>query len=402
MTSVSALDPTPMVSDPSGLPARDYDVHGIVGIRLTGAGPSEISAVHRQLGVAPGAPQRPPDVTIRFVDRLEPAEPLYYLSGDTAFNDDAFLLTSGRSRRPVMALPFGSIGERSELVVARGTAPVPLLVPIVLLTALGKGYLPVHASAFVHDGTGTLIAGGASGGKTGTLLAFMDEGASFVGDDWILLAGDGETMWGLEAPIQVKEAYLQALPRYRERLDRRTRRRLAVMGALTSAEGWLPRWASGGASLPARGRARIRASLEARLVATAGATRLFGAASLRGSAPLHVACLARSKSTPGVAVQAATTEELVEALAPLLEHEWADLDRRYGLFRSAFPGRRNPLLEGRGARTREGLTRALAGKRTLTISYPSPAPVKDVYRTLAPWLVDRQRGDPEYRKEERP
>jgi hypothetical protein len=352
--------------------------------------------------VAPGALDGPPDITVRFVDRLELAEPLYFLSGDTAFSGDAFLLTSGRGRRPVMALPFASLGERCQLVVVRGTAPVPLLVPVVLLTALGKGFIPAHASAFVHQGTGTLFAGGASGGKTGTLLAFVDGGASFVGDDWILLARNGETMWGLEAPIQVKEAYLRALPRYRERLDGGTRRRLALTAALTAAEGRLPRGTARGTSLPARIRARIRASLEARLVATASATRLFEGASRLGSGPLHVACLARSKNTSGVEVRSVSGEEFVEGLAPLLEHEWGDLDRRYGLFRSAFPGQRNDLIEQRGALVREGLATALAGKRTLMISYPSPAPVKDVYRTLAPWLVDWKREDPDNRKEERP
>jgi len=381
--------------------AWDYDIHGIVGIRVLGGGDSEASTVRRQLGVEPARLERPPDITIRFVDRLDLSDPLCFLSGDAAFTENAFVLTVGRARRPVMSVPFTSLGERCELTVARGASSVPLLVPIVLLAALGKGYLPIHASAFIHRGTGTLIAGGASGGKTGTLMAFMDEGDTFVGDDWILLSADGKSMWGLEAPIQVKDAYLRALPRFRKRLDSRTRRRLRVTRALAGAERRWPR-GSGGGSLWTRIRSRVRAALEARLVTRVHPARLFGGQQCTGSGPLNVVCLARTKNTPGVELEAVAPKEIAERLAPLLEHEWSELDRSYALFRSAFPGRRNYLLERRGILMREGLRKALVRKRTLLISYPSPAPVKEVFRTLAPWLAGQLRLVDDRREGERP
>jgi len=381
--------------------AWDYDIHGIIGIRVLGGGDSEASTVQRQLGVEPRRLERPPDITIRFVERLDLSDPLCFLSGNAAFTENVFVLTAGRARRPVMSVPFTSLGERCELVVARGTSPVPLLVPIVLLTALGKGFLPVHASAFVHRGTGTLIAGGASGGKTGTLMAFMDEGATFVGDDWILLAADGKSMWGLEAPIQVKDAYLRALPRFRKRLNPRTLRRLRVTRVLAGAERRLPR-GSGAASLSARIRSRVRGALEARLVARVHPAQLFGDQQCSGSGSLNVLCLARTKNTPGVELESVAPREIADRLAPLLEHEWSDLDRSYALFRSAFPGSRNYLLERRGILMREGLRKALVRKRTLLISYPSPAPVKEVFRTLAPWLAGQLRIVDDRRGGERP
>jgi len=142
--------------------------------------------------------------------------------------------------------------------------------------------------------------------------------------------------------------------------------------------------------------------LEARLVTRVHPARLFGGQQCTGSGPLNVVCLARTKNTPGVELEAVAPQEIAERLAPLLEHEWSELDRSYALFRSAFPGRRNYLLERRGILMREGLRKALVRKRTLLISYPSPAPVKEVFRTLAPWLAGQLRLVDDRREGERP
>ena len=48
----------------------DFDLHGVVGIRLVGAATSEITAVGRQLGLAPSSLDREPDIVIKYLRRL--------------------------------------------------------------------------------------------------------------------------------------------------------------------------------------------------------------------------------------------------------------------------------------------------------------------------------------------
>src|SRR5438093_948145 len=75
----------------------DYDVHGLVGIRLLNAPPSAAAGVGRQLGLAPASLSLEPDLTIRFVDRLPNSSPVRYLGqDDVGFTDDAFLLLGDR------------------------------------------------------------------------------------------------------------------------------------------------------------------------------------------------------------------------------------------------------------------------------------------------------------------
>ena len=63
---------------------------------------------------------------------------------------------------------------------------------ILNFTLLSKDCVPLHASAFTHQGKGILLTGWSKGGKTEALLAFAQHGARYVGDEWIILSGDGE------------------------------------------------------------------------------------------------------------------------------------------------------------------------------------------------------------------
>ena len=133
----------------------DYDLHGIVGVRLVGADAAEASAVDRQLGGMRGALRRAPDVVVRFVDRVEVAGPVRLLgAGEAGFGADAFLLLRGRRKaRARVRIDVDRIGERCEIVAERGlrgrSAPDRRSSTS---TALARGVLPLHASAFDRRG----------------------------------------------------------------------------------------------------------------------------------------------------------------------------------------------------------------------------------------------------------
>lgn len=182
----------------------DYDLHGIVGIRLLDATSEDAAVVTRQVGPIQAPLARQPDIVIRFVDELPTSSPVRYLGlDDIGFTDDAFLvLRSKHKSRAKVQIPFEHIGKRCEIVCEKGLAQVPLLTSIVNLTVLAKGALPLHASAFVFDGTGIAAIGWSKGGKTSTLLAFMANGATYVGD-WLYISADGKRMYGIPEPIRV-------------------------------------------------------------------------------------------------------------------------------------------------------------------------------------------------------
>ena len=53
-------------------PQTDFDLHGLVGVRVIDGTPSDVAVVRRQLGHPETRLAREPDLTIRFVDRLAP------------------------------------------------------------------------------------------------------------------------------------------------------------------------------------------------------------------------------------------------------------------------------------------------------------------------------------------
>ena len=180
---------------PSDRATTVLDLQGLLTIGLVGADRREVALVTRQLGPLPRVDAAEPDLVIRFVDRLEVAGVLRPLGREAAYGDDGFVVLRGRRKTTVrVRVPIDDIGTIPiEIVAERGLSAVPFLLPIINLTLLSKGIVPVHASAFVTNGRGTLVTGWAKGGKSEALLAFAARGATYVGDEWVFVTGDGGT-----------------------------------------------------------------------------------------------------------------------------------------------------------------------------------------------------------------
>jgi len=59
----------------------DFDIYGIIGVRLINPGPQDIAAVTRQLGPLQSTLSEEPDITIRFVENI-PTPNINYLGVD--------------------------------------------------------------------------------------------------------------------------------------------------------------------------------------------------------------------------------------------------------------------------------------------------------------------------------
>lgn len=364
--------------EPSG--PIDYDLHGIVGIRLEGATPAEERLVTRQLGPIRSRLEREPDLVIRFVERLPLSGPLRLLGADDAgwCGDDFVVLRGKQKSRARVALPLDRVGGRLEIVCERGLAAVPHLVALVNLTALARGALPLHASAFLWNGTGALATGWAKGGKTEALLAFLPEGAAYVGDEWVYLAGDGTRMFGMPEPIRVWDWQLAEVPWLAARLRRGERARLA---GLRAAAGATARLAAG------RGRAaglarRTRPLLDRQRYVHVPPLEVFGSERcVREGVPGRLFFVA-THDAPEVTARPIDPAEVARRMVHSLGEERADLLSCYRKFRFAFPERSSALLEGCEAREQELLDRALGGLTAYEVLHPYPAPIPAMFQVM--------------------
>jgi hypothetical protein len=366
----------------------DYDIHGLAGVRLVGAGPADAAAVARQLGPLSKPLAGTPDLVLRFVDRLELRSPLRYVGlHEAGFTDDAFLVLRSKYKANArVQIPFERVGEPLEILCERGLPAVPLLIPILNLRILNKGHLPLHAAAFEHRGTGVLCTGWSKGGKTEALLAFMGQGASYVGDEWVYISRDGEQMHGIPEPIRVWNWHLESLPQLRSALPGRTRARLRGVGAAVQA-------ARAAAALGVGGARRMAGFAERQHFADLAPHALFGAARCALSARLDRIVFIGSHERPELCLEAIAPSEVASRMLASLQEELAPFRSYYLKFRFAFPRRRNAWFEGVEEVQRKALLRSFEGRPCFSLQHPYPVELPKLYEALEP-LCDRPESEP--------
>jgi hypothetical protein len=352
-----------------GSGAVDFDLHGLAGVRVVDGTAADVAVVARQLGPLPRRLESEPDITIRFVDRLEPSTRLQYLGArEAGWAEDGFYLLRSRKQPALVRVPMERIGGPCELVCERGLPSVPYLIAILNLTVLTNGGLPLHAGAFELDGRGVLVTGWSKGGKTELLMAATRAGARYIGDEWVYLTDDG-SMHGIPEPVRLWDWHLDQLPEVRGRLGRGDRLRLAGLPLAGRLDGAMP----GPIRRSAAGRLLHRAVpvIDGQRHVDLAPERLFGPlGSLTGRVD-HVLFV----------VAAAGDEITVEPIDPLeiarrmvfsLLYERLDLATIYLQARFAFPDLVNPRLDRLETVQRERLSTFLAGRPAHRIVHPYP------------------------------
>lgn len=366
----------------------DFDLHGIVGVRLCDAGADDVRVVGRQLGPIQSPLQREPDITIRFVDRLPIRGRIRYLGvDDVGFTDDAFLvLRSKHKTRSMVQIPIEDIGGRCEIVCESGLPAVPLLIPILNLTALAKGALPLHAAAFTYQGTGALVTGWSKGGKTEALLAFMAHGASYVGDEWVYLSEGGQRMFGIPEPIHVWDWHLKDMPQYRAMVGAGDRLRLRTLSTAVRGMSWFLSRKRERRSSFTRLVSRAQHLLKRQLNVQLPPRKLFADQSRSLSGTPDKVFFVASHEPDDITLQRVDAQEVAQRMVFSLQEERMDLFSTYMKFRFAFPDKRNDLIERMEERQRELLVRALAAKEAYAVYHPYPVSIPDMYEVMRPAL----------------
>lgn len=364
----------------------DYDLHGIVGIRLVEATAADAAIVSQQLGPIRATLARDPDIFIRFVDRLPISSRVRYLGVDDAgFTDDAFLiLRSKHKSRAKVQIPFDRIGRQCEIVCERGLPAVPLLIAIINLTVLGKGALPLHASAFTYNDTGILVTGWAKGGKTETLLGFMARGAAYVGDEWIYMSQDGR-MYGVPEPIRVWDWHLQEAPQYQALISQSDRAKLRALRLAVKGMDLISDNVKVGKVLAGKTLRRILPVLTRQQYVHLPPLKTFGESfcSLKGR-PDKVFFVV-SHEAPDTIVHQMDSQEIARRMVFSLQDERRELISYYMKFRFAFPRLLNNLIEEAETLQLEALKRLLGDKEAYAVYHPYPVSISALFNAISPY-----------------
>ena len=368
----------------------DFDLHGVVGIRLINATPGDVVAVKKQLGPIQTSLSRSPDIVIRFVEKIPLSSPVHYLGvDDVGFTDDAFFMFRGKFQAKVkVQIPFERIGrDHFQIICESGLPAVPLLIPILNLTALSKGALPLHASAFNYNGKGILTTGWSKAGKTEMLLAFVAHGAEYIGDEWVYLSEDGRYMHGIPEPIRVWNWHLQQLPFYRAMISRGNLFRLQTLSLIVRLLSFMESGNIGGGSGFIKLIRRINVLLKQQMHVDLPPEKLFGKPpSAIKSSPDKVFFVA-SRDEPNITVQPVDPQEIVQRMVFSLQEERKEFISYYQKFRFAFPQASNQLIDQVEETQRRILSKVMTGKETYAVYHPYPFSIPDLFEVIRPYCT---------------
>lgn len=365
----------------------DFDLHGFAGIRLLDPSPSDVAAVARQLGPIQAPLAKEPDIIVRFVESIEASSTLRYVGlNESGFTDDAFLVLKQRGNHHIKAkIAFSEIGRQGQILCESGIGPVPHLIAMINLIALDKGILALHASAFTYRGTGVLVTGWAKGGKTEALFAFMSNGATYIGDEWVYIGSDGSSLWGIPEPIRVWDWHLQDLPHYRAHLDRKDRMRLRAINSAQSA-GRAAAAVLQKTRVGARPMTRLDSLIERQRFVHVAPHTLFGRPSCALEGGLDKLFFVVSHEGSAVEVTPLDSKEIARRMVFSLEFERLNFLAEYLRFRFAFPDAVSPLIDAATDVQRSLLENALKDTEAYSVVHPYPAPIPELFNAMSPYV----------------
>ena len=360
----------------------DFDLHGVVGVRLVAPTPADVAVVERQLGPLQKDLSREPDILVRFVDRMPDDGPLTYVDWPgSGFTGNGFYLLRGRHGIAARArLELDTAGQRCEIVCERRGGPVPHLLALINLTATAHGVLPLHASAFDFEGQGVLATGWAKGGKTELLLAFAAHGARYIGDEWVYLTATGD-MFGVPEPIRLWYWHIAQLPHLAQGLSRPDRVRLGVLPRVSAAaETAADRigGAGGVGSVLRRAAPVVRRQSAVQI----SPYEVFGADNVVLRGRLDTIVLVTSHDQPGVTVQPADASVVARRMLASLTDERQPFLAAYRQYCFAFPNRRSDVVESVTERESALIEAAFAGRRCFQLAHPYPMTLADLVAPL--------------------
>lgn len=360
----------------------DFDLHDIVGIRLINPAPNNVIYLDRQLGRSRTPISREPDIVIEFVEDTPNNDPSYFLgSKEFAFTKDTFFIFTGKQRKARFIVPFDQIGRQCRIVSFGANIPVTLLLDIINFTALAKGVIPVHATAFSYKNIGFLSTGWSGSGKTGALLSFMAQGARFVSSEHVFISSDGRVMHGIPQPIRLKEWHLRSLPGYKNALKSGQKRRLQAIKLIEFIKSKYDHAPFD--VLPTSGTfSRALSSTVRRLAIDVSPYELFGQENISQCSTLDKVILNYSYDRADISFVKTDSRDAASRISSLHAYDNQKFKQYYQAFCFAFPYLRNDLIEHSSTLLFDRLNQILADKEIFELCHPYPSSLPALFQAI--------------------
>ncbi len=362
----------------------DFEIHGIVAIRLIDPAASDASAILNLLGPAQSSLNQEPDIVIRFKEKLSVRALKYLGLNSSGFTDEGFYVLDRKSGKVIARIPFENIGGQCEIFCQSGLGSVPLLFDIIKLTFLSKNYIAVHASAFLYKESGILVMGWSKGGKTEALFSFANHGACYVGDECVVLSSDGQHMFGIPFPVTIWDWQFKYIPNLLPKIGKQkkilfkgihfanTIHRTFCHSKLKNAF-WLRLLDD---ALPA---------FKRKLKVVELPQVIFHNGYYRQRATPDKLFLMMGHSEPVTQVQPCDPMEIARRMHQSNSYEQMPFFEYYRAFKFAFPDLRNDFLEHVNELQRSLLSRALVNKKAYKVLHPYPVSFEDLFVEMQPF-----------------
>ena len=358
--------------------SSDFDVGGLLAVRLVGATPQDVRAVEARLGSPRRISGRTPDITVRFDAPTGPTGAVRRIGREALYGDDSFVVTSSNGRR--LRIAFDELGGPIDLRADRAAAFLPLLVPLLNLSMLNKGVIPIHGVGFGLGERGIVGTGWSGAGKTALLLAALREGGVLLAAESVYLSPAGDAMIGLPEPVRIRARHLDEDRSLAGRMRAGDRARVTAVALAARVAGAAARRNSVAAQLAAALERQAFVDVAPRLLRS-DATPAVRTPAMRPSVVLLL--VSAGDRTRRVRLEPIAPSEAADRIATLMQAESLELVRHYLRFRFAFPDRRSELLESATERLRLGLREALRRTETYLLSQPWPPRVADLRHVVA-------------------
>lgn len=370
----------------------DYDLHGLLGIRLIDATEGDARAVARQLGPLRGTLSGEPDVTIRFVAEM-PIPDLHYLGLSKVGHDtDNFYILRSSKRDARVKVDFSQIGGKVEIVCERGLKSVPGLLAIINLSLLKKSIVGLHASAFNYEGQGIIVTGWAKGGKTEALLSFAAHGAEYIGDEWIFLSADGQNIYGIPENIRLWDWHLDNLPHLKSYLSSDKKVLFRGVHFLDRVEQKLPTGGVG-KSFPVKFLREAMPAFKRQLNVQLPPDVIFNSCAKSFSGKPDKIFLLTSHAKPAYEVVAMEPADIARQMVASLQFEMMPFMESYYAFKFAFPEKANYFIEHAAGLQLELLLQALSGLEGYAVKHPYPLAFDALYQVMQPYCSNPRNGE---------
>jgi hypothetical protein len=365
--------------------AIDYQLHGILNIRLLNATKKDQKAFEYQLGIQATSAIDEIDITIEYQNHVSGEEPLRHLvMGQAAYNSSGFFAIESQNGKQYAAkIPMQELGKPCTLICQQGIGEIPLLLFIINLHMIEKGYTPIHASAFLHEGVGVIVNGFPKGGKTSILFSFLAKSAKFVSDDW-LYVDKSPSIYGLAQAIKLSDWQLESLPDFRKQIKQSKWLSIKSVQYLDQVEQTVPDALRRG-FLPAKAFHRVQRYLNKKQRHIyVSPLDLFDTSPDEFTSQFDVLILTMSHESAEIEVQALETQIAVERLAAALQYEWLEFMEYYIQSCYAFPDKRNSTIESLTQTMGDRLQILLADRPIYAVYHPHPVALEELFAHIQP------------------